>query len=107
MAKSRKWLKKTPWSRGLQFVYAKRGGSVSERELIYALLVFCGVPRSVAFGVAFPDSKAEGLSVAQLSSRLVNSYELRKVFSEWAKSEDYLEFRYPKDIEESKHPYGW
>lgn len=106
MAKTRKWLKNTPWKRGLAFVYGKRYKTLTESEMLFALLVWIGMPRAYAYSLAFPDSKADAVSVPQLASRLMQSWNMRDFFKELADKEKYIAFRYPKDIEEAKHPYG-
>lgn len=106
MAKKRKWLKTTPWERGLKFVYGGKYSTINEKEMLFALLVWLGMPRAYAFSLAFPDSKADAVSVPQLASRLMQSWDMRNFFRELAANEKWINFRYPKDIEEAKHPYG-
>lgn len=106
MAKARKWLKNTPWRRGLDFVYGRRYKTISENEMLFALLVWVGMPRAYAYSLAFPDSKADAASVPQLACRLMQSWDMRAFFKELAAKEKGIAFRYPKDIEDAKHPYG-
>lgn len=111
MAKKRKWLKYTPWQRGLDYVYSRGnmeswGGSLQEKEMLFCLLVWVGMPRTYAYCLAFPESKAEDASVVQLASRLMQSWKIRKFFSELAEKEKAMNFRYTKDVEDAKHPYG-
>lgn len=108
MAKARKWLKYTPWKRGIAYVYGRnsRFDNISENEMLFALLVWVGMPRAYAYSLAFPDSKADAVSVPQLASRLMQSWGMRSFFKELAEKEKSMAFRYPKDIEDAKHPYG-
>lgn len=106
MAKTRKWIKNTPWKRGLAFVYGGRYKTITESEMLFALLVWIGMPRAYAYSLAFPDSKADAASVPQLASRRMQSWAMRDFFKELEEKEKYIAYRYPKDIEDAKHTDG-
>lgn len=76
---------------------------ISETEMLFGLLVWIGMPRAYAWGLAFPESKANPVSVSQLASRLIESYGMRKFFNHLSDCEKSMQFRYPKDMEDSKH----
>ena len=73
--------------------------TVTEPQAVFALLIWGGVPRPVAFKVAFPESKAAPGSIAQLASRIVNNPDLRRVFRSLALHEGNLRYTYPADIQ--------
>lgn len=111
MAKKRKWLKNTPWQRGLDFIYSRKNenywGRVNEKEMLFCMLIWLGMPRTYAYGLAFPESKAEDASVVQLASRLMQSWKIRNFFRELEENEKRMNYRYTKDMEDAKHPYGY
>lgn len=110
MAKARKWLKNTPWARGLAYLYSKdnNGKGISaglqENDLLFCLLVWVGLPRSYAFALAYPESKADEASKAQLASRLMQSWKVWGFFNAFARNEKTMEFRYTTDMDFVRHP---
>lgn len=110
MAKARKWLKNTPWRRGLDYIYSKENMGIvegfQEKDLLFCLLVWIGMPRAYAFSIAYPESKADEISKAQLASRLMQSWKVFGFFSSFAKMEESMEFRYTSDMDCIRHPNG-
>ncbi|MDE6269754.1 MAG: hypothetical protein K2M12_02730, partial [Muribaculaceae bacterium] len=62
------------------------------------LLIWAGMPRALAFGTAFPDSKASPSSIATLAGRVFNSSGSRLAFRSLALNESNFNFTYPSDI---------
>lgn len=91
----------TPWEVGSTHVL--RGGylDLSERELIFALLVWCGMPRANAFAFVFSESKASEHSLPLLAGRMVNNYRFRQLFCDLAQYATTLQFKFPKDIDKT------
>lgn len=88
--------RKTVWQVLAREVFRFR--SISEEEAVFCVLVWAGVPRALAFGVAFPDSKAAPSSIATLAGRVFNSPGSRRAFRSLALNESNLNFTYPTDI---------
>lgn len=89
--------RKTAWQILAREIYRFR--HLTEQEAIFSLLLWAGVPRAVAFGVAFPDSKAVPSSISTLAGRVFNSPGSRLALRSLALNESNLIFTYPADIQ--------
>lgn len=88
----------TPWEIGSTHVLRGSYLDLSERELIFALLVWCGMPRANAFAFVFSESNASEHSLPLLAGRMINNYRFRQLFCDLAQYTTFLQFKYPKDI---------
>lgn len=89
--------RKTAWQILAREIYRFR--HLTEQEAIFCLLLWAGVPRAVAYGVAFPNSKAAPSSISTLAGRIFNSPDARLTFRALALNESNLKFTYPADIQ--------
>lgn len=102
MAK-RRWLKFTPWAIALRYAEREKYDSISEAEALFGLLVWLGISRAHAYGIAFPQSSATEFSTQQLASRLVNSWRMHKYFRHLSDAEKTMQFRYDRTLEGARH----
>ncbi|MEI3156326.1 MAG: hypothetical protein V8T07_01160 [Muribaculaceae bacterium] len=108
MSKKKRWLRNTPWAIALAYVRKNKRTycRISEDEMLFGLLCWNGMPKNLAYSLAFPQSRATEASTAQQASRLFNSWEMHRFLSELEDSENRIAFRYQKDVEAERHPYG-
>lgn len=107
MAHTRKWIKNTPWNRGISYIHdrSNRFYSLSQDEMLFGLLTWIGLTKTHAYQVAFPNTDVKGISIPTLASRLYNSWEMSRFIDFLARKEQYMQYRYTKRIEDDKHGF--
>lgn len=107
MARTRKWLKNTPWNRGIAYLHDRnnRYFKLTQDEMLFGLLTWIGMTKTHAYQVAFPNPEIKESSIPTLASRLYNSWAMSRFIDYLAHREQYMEFRYTKRIEDDKHGF--
>lgn len=94
------WTKYTPYRHTLRFMNRNKHLGLTESEVLFALLCWIGFRKSHAYEIAFPCTRATSASILQMSSRLINSWRIHKVFEYLESNKEMFRYRYDRDIEE-------